>query len=93
MDNIIKKATQYVKEFFEKDFSGHDFYHTLRVYNLAKFIAEKENGDKEIIQLSALLHDVDDYKLVGEQEEEFKNAKEFLNSCNYSSEKIERVLF
>lgn len=91
MDNIIEKAIEYVKAFFENDFSGHDFYHTLRVYNLAKFIAERENGDKEIIELSALLHDVDDYKLVGEQEEKFKNTKEFLKSCNYPSEKIERI--
>ena len=91
MNNIIDRAIEYVKDFFEKDFSGHDFYHTLRVYNLAKFIAEKENGDKEIIELAALLHDVDDYKLVGEQEEKFKNAKKFLIENNYPNERIENI--
>ena len=29
MENIIDKTIEYVKNFFEKDFSGHDFYHTL----------------------------------------------------------------
>ena len=43
---IVDKAISYVKEFFEEDYSGHDFYHTLRVYNLAKYIANIEKCDK-----------------------------------------------
>lgn len=89
--NIIEETLKYVKEFFESDFSGHDFYHTLRVYNLAKTINEKEGGNKEIIELAALLHDVDDYKLVGEQQEEFYNAKTFLRKYNYPEEKIKEI--
>ena len=46
MENLINKTIEYVKSFFEKDYSGHDFYHTLRVYNLAKNIAESEKCDK-----------------------------------------------
>ena len=45
MDDIINKTLDYVYEYFSNDYSGHDFYHTLRVYNLAKTIAEKEGGD------------------------------------------------
>ena len=91
MENIIDETIEYVKEFFANDFSGHDFYHTLRVYNLAKYIANIENCDKELVCLSALLHDVDDYKLVGKEVEPFYNAKKFLKSENYPNNKIEKI--
>lgn len=91
MENIIDKTIEYVKDFFEKDFSGHDFYHTLRVYNLAKYITKFEECDIELVYLGALLHDVDDYKLVGKEKEPFSNAKTFLKSLGYSNKKIEQI--
>lgn len=91
MENLIDKTILYVKEFFENDFSGHDFWHTLRVYNLAKSIANNEICNLEIVCLSALLHDVDDYKLVGEAAEPFKNAKKFLKGENYPEDKINEI--
>lgn len=91
MENLINKTIEYVKKFFEKDYSGHDFYHTLRVYNLAKSIAESEKCDIELVCLGALLHDVDDYKLVGEEKEPFNNLKNFLKKQNYSNERIEQI--
>ena len=45
----------------------------------------------ELVCLSALLHDVDDYKLVGEEKEPFNNLKTFLKSQNYSYEGIEQI--
>ncbi len=88
---IIDEAISYVKKFFENEFSGHDFYHTLRVYNLAKYIADIEECDKELVCLGALLHDVDDYKLVGEQAEPFVNAKSFLRDENYPEDRAEKI--
>lgn len=88
---IIDNAIAFVKKFFENEFSGHDFYHTLRVYNLAKSIAENEECDKELVYLGALLHDVDDYKLVGKEAEPFSNAKKFLNGEDYPADRIEKI--
>ena len=90
MENI-EKTIEYVKKFFENDFSGHDFYHTLRVYNLARYITNFEKCDIELVCLGALLHDVDDYKLVGEENEPFNNAKTFLKSLGLSIKKIEQI--
>ena len=40
--SLIEQTEAYVKEKFENEFSGHDYFHTLRVFSLATKIAEKE---------------------------------------------------
>lgn len=75
---IIARATAYVKEKFENEYSGHDWFHTLRVFRTATRIAEAEGADLETVQLAALLHDVDDRKLSPETYAEQKNARNFL---------------
>ena len=89
--DLVRHAIRYVKDFFEGDASGHDYYHSLRVYKMAMKLAEKEGGDREIIALSALLHDVDDYKVTGEDTGELKNAVEFLRSEKYPEEGIGQI--
>lgn len=42
--------------------TGHDWYHIKRVFEIAKKIQAVEGGDGELIELSALLHDLGDYK-------------------------------
>jgi uncharacterized protein len=90
---MINEVIRQVKEILENDNSGHDYYHTERVYKLAIKFAESENANKEIVSLIALLHDVDDYKLFGkEQAENLSNAKKIMNSVNISSDKQEIIL-
>lgn len=52
----------------------------MRVYRLAIQIAEQENADMLIVQLAALLHDVDDVKLSPETHETKKNAVGFMKN-------------
>lgn len=63
-DMVIENAIKYVKQIFADDCSGHDYHHTMRGYRLAMQIAEQENADMLIVQLAALLHDVDDKVIV-----------------------------
>ena len=63
MDAIIDRALAYTKELFRGDASGHDYYHTLRVYNMAMRLAQAEGADITITALAAILHDADDAKL------------------------------
>ena len=89
--SIMDNAIEFVKEYFKNDYSGHDYYHTIRVYELAKKIAEKENADIELTSIIALLHDVDDCKLVGEEGKSFTNTRKFLQSNRIKEDKINLI--
>ena len=88
---IIENAIKYVHEIFARDFSGHDFYHTMRVYKTAVQIAVRENADILIVQLAALLHDVDDIKLSPTTYSVKKNAVDFMKQNKLSDEIINSV--
>ena len=89
--DLIEKALGFVKEFFEKDFSGHDYFHTFRVWKLATHIAKKEQAELRIVQLAALLHDVDDRKLSPHTCAEKANARRFLAENQVDQETIDRI--
>jgi len=62
------QTENYIKQHFEGEGSGHDWWHIFRVKEIALRIAAKEGGDIFIIEMAALLHDLDDWKLVKEDE-------------------------
>ena len=88
---MINNAIAYVKEVFATDFSGHDYFHTMRVYKMATNLAMKEHADLQLVQLAALLHDVDDRKLSPETCENKDRAVAFMRSQNLSEDTIDRV--
>lgn len=92
MDTLIKAAIDYVKDFFKNDSSGHDYFHTLRVYRLAQTIASQYEVDETIISLAALLHDVDDVKLSNETSKNKSNAIGFMKLHNVDNKIIEEVI-
>ena len=89
--NIIDRAFEYVKDIFNGESSGHDYFHTLRVYNTAIKIAEREGADELIVGLSALLHDVDDIKLSPRTHANKDRAVAFLKENNFPQDKIELI--
>jgi uncharacterized protein len=58
MNNDFTKLSNQVKIFLEEESSGHDFYHSERVLNVALHIQKKEGGDKYVIGAAALVHDI-----------------------------------
>lgn len=88
---VINDAVEFVKNVFSNDYSGHDFYHTLRVYKMATRIAEQENADLLTVQLAALLHDVDDVKLSPETHANNDRAVSFLREHGASVEMIKTI--
>jgi len=59
---IINKTKEYARTKLEGESTGHDWWHTFRVWQTAKYIAKKEGGDLFIIELAALFHDIADWK-------------------------------
>ena len=88
---MIENAITYVKQIFAADSSGHDYHHTIRVYRLAVEIAKQENADMQIVQLAALLHDVDDAKLSSETYASKRKAVDFMKGNGVDNEIIETV--
>ena len=91
MEQLVQNATKFIKEIFQNDFSGHDFFHSMRVYRTAINIAEAEHADMEVVALAALLHDVDDRKLSPMTAEKKENAARFMRSQNMSESEIRQV--
>lgn len=94
MKSTISKTIEFVKEKLEGAEAGHDWFHIERVWKLATKIAETEDCDREVVELSALLHDIADPKFHnGDETIAPKISREFLESQNVSEEIIQKVLF
>ena len=91
MEQLVQNAAKFIKEIFQNDFSGHDFFHSMRVYRTAMKIAEAEHADMEVVALAALLHDVDDRKLSPMTAEKKENAARFMRSQNVPESEIRQV--
>ena len=90
-NKLIECAQNYVRERFENEYSGHDYFHTLRVFKTATRIAKCEGANAEIVQLAALLHDVDDRKISPETYESQANARAFLLSNGVDESTVELI--
>lgn len=83
---MIESVKNEVEKLLDNDDSGHDKDHINRVLVLSLRFAKSENADEYITALIALLHDVDDYKLFGlENEKNLSNARNIMNICNIDS--------
>ncbi|MFE8695784.1 HD domain-containing protein [Cytobacillus sp. FJAT-53684] len=90
---IIVRTESFVKEVLGEDSTGHDWYHIERVRKNALYIAEKENtGDRFIIEMAALLHDIPDEKLNETKEAGEKKLMDFLESFVLEKNVQEKII-
>ena len=87
---ILSKTEVFVKSLLENDPSGHDWWHIHRVRGMALMIAKEEGADLFLVELAALLHDVDDWKL-SENKGGLPKAKQWLQSLDIEDDIIERI--
>ncbi len=53
---LIKRTAIHVERRLNNEASGHDWFHTYRVWQMAKYLQFKEGGNSELVQVAALLH-------------------------------------
>lgn len=90
---MIEEVKKQVSILFSDDKSGHGMEHINRVLNLSLQFAKQENANLEETALIALLHDVDDYKLFGEESaKNLTNAKEIMKKVELPLELQTRII-
>ena len=90
---LISNTIAFVKQQLANAEGGHDWFHIERVLKNAENIAKGEDCNLEIVQLSALLHDIADSKFHnGDETVGPKVAREFLESQSVDEETIQHVI-
>lgn len=59
---VVDKTKKFVKDKLYGEGSGHDWWHTYRVWQMARTIGKEEKVDLFTTELAALLHDIADWK-------------------------------
>jgi uncharacterized protein len=60
---IVTRTADYGRQQLAGDSTGHDWWHIYRVWRTALRLVEAEGADRFVVELAALLHDLDDWKL------------------------------
>lgn len=64
-DKLYRSLESEVKQRFEQEGSGHDWWHIFRVVTMARRLAREAGADEQLTALAALLHDIADHKFHG----------------------------
>ena len=90
MNNEIKQIEQYAR----KNLSDLNWFHTKGVRLIAHNLSEKEKGDKRIIDIAVLLHDIakDKKSLLSHAQSGSSVAKKLLKELKYDKKFINQVV-
>lgn len=83
-NEIVRRTIAYMKERQKGETTGHDWLHTERVYRTAMRLARESTRQPDLltVALGALLHDIDDWKFNGGNEDVGPQAAaSWLRSC------------
>lgn len=95
--DVLDKIEEEIKKDFSSESSGHDFYHIKRVLHLALLIQKREGGDKTVIAVSAMLHDV--HRLIQSEtgkycspQDSLPKVRRILEKSGLPKDKISKIL-
>lgn len=91
---VLDKTRAFAQRKLLGEGSGHDWWHVVRVTNTALAIAKKEGGDRFVVELGALLHDIADWKFHdGDITVGPRMTREWLESLGVADEVIGQVVY
>lgn len=90
--NLVDKVRERVRQDFFGEGTGHDWWHIYRVVNNALAIQSREGGDRELIELAALVHDVGDHKFHEEADAQKNLITEMFRDLGADEIIIQQVL-
>jgi uncharacterized protein len=89
---VLAELKEAIRVYFGEDSSGHDVYHTYRVYQNAEAILKTEpSANRFLVLVAALLHDVDDVKLFPADSDD-AHARKLMSENNLSPEDQKAIL-
>jgi uncharacterized protein len=89
---IVEKTRAFIERKFKNENSGHDYWHILRVWKLAKHIGQKEKGvNMFVVELGAFLHDIADWKFHDDPGAGPKATRIWLESIKVDEDIITKV--
>lgn len=98
LENILLKLEDEIKDLFVNEKSGHDITHLKRVTNLALKIQQTEGGNREVIGISAFIHDlhrviaIEKGKKYCSPEESLDAIEKIVKKCEVDDSIIKKVL-
>lgn len=89
---IIQKTELFIESQFRSEGSGHDWFHIDRVRKMALRIGEQEGCDLFVVEMAALLHDLDDWKLNEVESQNGGKTKKWLDNIELEAEVARTIL-
>lgn len=89
--NLIAQTVAFAKKELTDAEPGHDWWHVERVWRMARRIGGEESADMLIVELAAILHDVGDHKVHGEDKSR-ELIEPFLKAQHIDAQIVETVL-
>lgn len=89
--SVLEQTAEYVRTIMAYDSSGHDWWHVWRVCHTARRISRIEKADLFVVELAALLHDLDDWKLSDISSNMPQKAAEYMRSLFVDREIVAHV--
>jgi uncharacterized protein len=91
-ETILAQAAAFVRDQLGRDSSGHDWWHIARVTTLARTLAREEGADPFVCELAALLHDIADDKIAGDEETGLRTVRGWLDAHGVDNEAAGHVM-
>jgi uncharacterized protein len=88
----LEEAGAFARAALAGDASGHDWWHVARVRALARTIAREEGADAFVCELAALLHDVADDKITGDEATGLATVRDWLETHGMASDVADAVM-